>query len=125
MSTENPAMAAVHLRKVNTSGGASEVSDVTAREEPLEIRVEGRSVAVVMRTPGHDEELAAGFLVSEGVVQRPRDILEVSQCPIIAAQTLIGLSRTSFAGHITVNSSAASYSRLRNSAANTLASTRS
>ena len=81
MSTENPAMAAVHLRKVNTSGGASEVSDVTAREEPLEIRVEGRSVAVVMRTPGHDEELAAGFLVSEGVVQRPRDILEVSQCP--------------------------------------------
>jgi FdhD protein len=43
--------------------------------------VEGRSVAVVMRTPGHDEELAAGFLVSEGVVQSPRDILEVSNAP--------------------------------------------
>ena len=55
--------------------------DVVAREEPLEIRVEGRSVAVVMRTPGHDRELAAGFLVSEGVVQKPRDILEISQCP--------------------------------------------
>ena len=81
MSTENPAMAAVHVHKVNTAGGTSEVSDVTACEEPLEIRVEGRSVAVVMRTPGHDEELAAGFLVSEGVVQGPRDILEVSQCP--------------------------------------------
>ena len=55
--------------------------DVVAREEPLEIRVEGRSVAVIMRTPGHDRELAAGFLVSEGVVQKARDILELSQCP--------------------------------------------
>jgi FdhD protein len=58
--------------------------DVVASEEPLEIRVEGRSVAVVMRTPGHDEELAAGFLVSEGVVKHPRDLLEVSQCPVTA-----------------------------------------
>ena len=41
----------------------------------------GRSVAVVMRTPGHDEELAAGFLVSEGVIKTARDILEISQCP--------------------------------------------
>lgn len=57
--------------------------DVVAREEPLEIRVEGRSVAVVMRTPGHDEELVAGFLVTEGVVTRARDILEISQCPSV------------------------------------------
>lgn len=81
MSAEDPAIAAVHVRKVNVTGAAQEADDVTAREEPLEIRVEGRSVAVVMRTPGHDEELAAGFLVTEGVVQRPRDILEISQCP--------------------------------------------
>lgn len=58
--------------------------DVVASEEPLEIRVEGRSVAVVMRTPGQDEELAAGFLVSEGVVKHSRDLLEVSQCPVTA-----------------------------------------
>ena len=57
------------------------VDDDIAVEEPLEIRVEGRSVAVVMRTPGNDEELAAGFLVSEGVVKSARDILEISQCP--------------------------------------------
>lgn len=81
MSADNPAVAEVSVHKVNVAGAANEVADVTAREEPLEIRVEGRSVAVVMRTPGHDEELAAGFLVSEGVVQQPRDILEVSQCP--------------------------------------------
>lgn len=83
MSAENPAIAAVQVHKVSTTGGTHGVDDVTAREEPLEIRVEGRSVAVVMRTPGHDEELAAGFLVTEGVVQRARDILEISQCPSV------------------------------------------
>lgn len=44
--------------------------DVLAVEEPLEIRVGGRSLAVTMRTPGHDYDLAAGFLVSEGVITR-------------------------------------------------------
>ena len=41
--------------------------DEIAVEEPLEIRVNGRAVAVTMRTPGHDEELALGFLLSEGI----------------------------------------------------------
>ena len=41
--------------------------DLLAVEEPLEIRIEGRPVAVTMRTPGHDEELALGFCVSEGL----------------------------------------------------------
>ena len=71
----------VRVQRIHRDLGAAEHDDVVAREEPLEIRVEGRSVAVVMRTPGHDRELAAGFLVSEGVVQKPRDILEISQCP--------------------------------------------
>ena len=47
-------------------GGATE-RDVLAVEEPLEIRIEGRPVAVTMRTPGHDEELAIGFCLSEGL----------------------------------------------------------
>jgi FdhD protein len=41
--------------------------DQVAVEEPLEIRIGGRSVAVTMRTPGHDEELALGFCISEGL----------------------------------------------------------
>jgi FdhD protein len=47
-------------------GGASE-RDLLAVEEPLEIRIAGRPVAVTMRTPGHDEELALGFCLSEGL----------------------------------------------------------
>ena len=61
--------------------GHREQADHVAREEPLEIRVEGKSIAVVMRTPGHDRELAAGFLLSEGVVTSPGDIFEISECP--------------------------------------------
>ena len=49
---------------------AGETGDVVAVEEPLEIRIAGRPVAVTMRTPGHDEELALGFALSEGL--RPR-----------------------------------------------------
>ncbi len=55
--------------------------DAVAAEEPLEIRVEGRSIAVVMRTPGHDRELAAGFLLSEGVIASADDLFEISACP--------------------------------------------
>jgi FdhD protein len=46
---------------------AGETTDVVAVEEPLEIRIGGRPVAVTMRTPGHDEELALGFALSEGL----------------------------------------------------------
>src|SRR5579884_1662244 len=46
--------------------------DEVAIEEPLEIRVDGRPLTVTMRTPGHDEELALGFLYGEGLVDGPR-----------------------------------------------------
>jgi len=56
------------------------VEDLVAVEEPLEIRVEGQSVAVVMRTPGADRELAAGFLLTEGVIKSARDLFDVTTC---------------------------------------------
>ena len=49
------------------------VEDVVAIEEPLEIRVDGAALAVTMRTPGHDEELALGFLYGEGLIDGPRE----------------------------------------------------
>ncbi len=60
-----------------------EIHDEVAAEEPLELRVEGKSVAVVMRTPGHDEELAAGFLLTEGIANKREDFFEISQCPSV------------------------------------------
>jgi FdhD protein len=46
-------------------------------EEPLEIRLGGRSLAVIMRTPGQDDELAAGFLLTENIIQCPDDLLSI------------------------------------------------
>jgi FdhD protein len=57
------------LARIERDGG---IEDVVAVEEPLEIRVDGKAVAVTMRTPGHDEELALGFLHGEGLIDRAR-----------------------------------------------------
>ena len=47
--------------------------DEVAVEEPLEIRVDGEPLVVTMRTPGHDEELALGFLYGEGLIDSPHE----------------------------------------------------
>lgn len=51
--------------------------DYLTVEEPFELRIERRSLAVIMRTPGHDSELAMGFLFTEGVIQRSTDVLMI------------------------------------------------
>jgi FdhD protein len=61
-----PPYSATRIDVVRLPGDTRE-RDAVAVEEPLEIRVNGAPVAVTMRTPGHDEELALGFLVSEGI----------------------------------------------------------
>jgi FdhD protein len=65
MTTRLPG-ATAGVRVVRLPAGAAE-DDLVAVEEPLEIRVGGEPVAVTMRTPGHDEELALGFAVGEGL----------------------------------------------------------
>jgi FdhD protein len=54
--------------------------DVAATEEPLEIRLHGRPFAVIMRTPGHDRELAAGFLLAEAIVGSNDELGAVEHC---------------------------------------------
>ena len=63
---EVPPYSASSVEVVRLPEGEAE-SDEIAVEEPLEIRVDGRPVAVTMRTPGNDEELAVGFLLAEGI----------------------------------------------------------
>jgi FdhD protein len=63
---EAPPYASTGVDVVRLPGGDAE-RDAVAVEEPLEIRIGGRPVAVTMRTPGHDEELALGFCLSEGL----------------------------------------------------------
>ena len=59
---------------------ARECEDALAIEEPLEIRVRGRAISVTMRTPGSDADLAAGFLLTEGIIHDARDILRIEHC---------------------------------------------
>jgi FdhD protein len=63
-----------------TGDGRSNGFDTLVAEEPLEIRIGGEAAAVTMRTPGNDFELAAGFLLTEGVVERGDQITEMRYC---------------------------------------------
>jgi FdhD protein len=73
-------------------GSSREHVDELATEEPLEIRLidgaHARSIAVTMRTPGNDFELACGFLLSEGIIRGRGDVIGISYCvdPAVDAQ---------------------------------------
>lgn len=61
-------------------------SDTLSVEEPLEIRIAGDPLAVTMRTPGHDHELAAGFLFAEGLIRSRSDLGTLSHCGRLGAE---------------------------------------
>jgi FdhD protein len=69
-------------------GGIRESEDRVAAEEPLEIRVGGRPLAVLMRTPGDDEALAAGFLLTEGLIRGPEDLERVAHCTDVPPEAM-------------------------------------
>ncbi len=81
-------------------GIASEATDLVAVEEPLEVRLDGEAVSVTMRTPGppgHDEELAAGMLLAEGLVDRLDQLAGLAPCAHAAGGGV--LNAFSAAGH--------------------------
>src|SRR6478672_6630850 len=61
-------------------GGRTLDRDRAATEEPLEIRIHDRPFAVIMRTPGADRELAAGFLLAERVLRTSDDLGTIAHC---------------------------------------------
>ena len=68
------------VTRITVGSPGIEREDYLAAEEPLEIRVGGTPLAITMRTPGHDVELAAGFLVSEGVISTAVDFAMARHC---------------------------------------------
>jgi FdhD protein len=107
---ERRAGEAVVAVRVFAPGEPAGREDLVAVEEPLEVRIGGRPVAVLMRTPGHDEELVTGFLFGEGVIadadevlgiEPPRDLAEADRGKVLEARVRIHrpLAERLFLGH--------------------------
>ena len=88
----------VDITRVSDSERTSNV-DRAATEEPLEIRLHDRPFAVVMRTPGADRELAAGFLLSERVLRTPDDLGTIVYCTDPAADHPENIVNVTLAGN--------------------------
>ncbi len=100
----------VQIQRFGADGGNCD--DVVATEEPLEIRLsythpDGRraqkSISITMRTPGNDEELAAGFLLTEGIIAGPAELEAIGPCGPPAANGLINVVRVDLAPDVEVN----------------------
>ena len=88
------------------AGRQSEIADHLAVEEPLTIQVNGVTTTTTMRTPGHDIELALGWLVSEGVVGRPADVVGAIACDENTVEVRLAPQVPPPAPRLTITSSA-------------------
>jgi FdhD protein len=77
--------------KLGGDAGALRSRDTLAAEEPLEIRVAGKQIAVTMRTPGDDFDLVAGYLVGEGVIREVHQLARMRFCGDSACSGPVGL----------------------------------
>ncbi|MBC8009336.1 MAG: formate dehydrogenase accessory sulfurtransferase FdhD [Burkholderiales bacterium] len=94
--------APIHDVVRHRDGRAPETSDdLLAVEEPLEIRLNTRSLSVTMRTPGHDEELAAGFLLTEGLLHTRADLAELAPCKTTRPEGKGNILNATLAPHLT------------------------
>jgi FdhD protein len=100
----------VHIRRVNSTS-SSGGTDSLAVEEPMEIRIvfgppekrTERSLSITMRTPDHDEELAAGFLLTEGILARRDQIDRFEFCgPVAKGRRLPNIIRVYLSSDVTV-----------------------
>lgn len=71
---------------ISRRGGDARERDLVAVEEPMEVRVNGASFAVIMRTPGADRDLAAGFLLAEDVIRTADEIGAIAYCDDVTDQ---------------------------------------
>ncbi len=83
-----PHVAVTAIERVARAGARERMRDELAVEEPLEIRVDGEALAVAMRTPGEDEELAVGFLAGEGLIGSRDEIASVGLSEDLAANVV-------------------------------------
>jgi FdhD protein len=92
MKIEKNAIVSSFVSKLSKGGTITSHKDWVAAEAPLEIRVSGRPVTVLMRTPGHDEELVRGFFYNEGIISSAEQILSIN--PIEAGVVGVELAKS-------------------------------
>jgi FdhD protein len=92
MKTEENNIVSSVVSKLSKGGATTSHNDWVAAEAPLEIRISGKPVTVLMRTPGQDEELVRGFFYSEGIISSAEQILSIS--PVEAGVVGVELARS-------------------------------
>ncbi len=102
----------VRIERAEADASLQALDDFVATEEPLEIRLgysdrngerEERSISITMRTPGGDDDLAVGFLFSEGIIRRREDVMLVRPCGPPAPNGLINVLRVELADGVDVD----------------------